>query len=320
MDEPELNIASDHATRRVPTARPNDTVAAVRHSLAGADFECAGDVAVVGDDAFLGIGPIERLLAAPEQVTIADVMDPDPPVVTPNVDQESVAWEMVRRGESSVAVLNGAGEFAGLVPPHRMLRVLLAEHDEDLARLGGYLASTRRARQAAEEPIARRLWHRLPWLIVGLIGAMASAALVGAFEDELESKVLLAVFIPALVYMADAVGTQTEALLIRGLSLGVTVRRIARRELATGIAIGLVLSAAFMACALVVWGEGRVALAVGLALLASCSIATVVARLLPWLFQRLGRDPAFGSGPLATVIQDLLSILVYFAVATAIAS
>jgi magnesium transporter len=207
MGEPELHIAGAHATRRVPTARPDQRVAEVRVSLAGADFECADDVAVVKEGAFVGIVPIERLLAAPAQAAIADVMDPDPPVVTPDVDQESVAWEMVRRGESSVAVLNGGGEFAGLVPPHRMLRVLLAEHDEDVARLGGYLASTQGARQAAEEPVARRLWHRLPWLIVGLVGAMASAALVGAFEDELESQLLLAVFIPAVVYMADAVGT-----------------------------------------------------------------------------------------------------------------
>jgi magnesium transporter len=91
-------------------------------------------------------------------------------------------------------------------------------------------------------------------------------------------------------------------------------------RLGTGVAIGLVAAAAFMALALKVWGEGRVALAVGLALLASCSNATVVAMLLPWLFQRLGRDPAFGSGPLATVIQDSLSLLVYFAVAAPIAS
>jgi magnesium transporter len=62
-----------------------------------------------------------------------------------------------------------------------------------------------------------------------------------------------------------------------------------------------------------------VALAVSLALVASCSIATVVAMLLPWLFQRLRLDPAFGSGPLATVIQDLLSIAVYFAIAVPIA-
>ena len=94
-------------------------------------------------------------------------MDADPPVVTPTTHQETVAWTMVRRRESSVAVVNGKREFVGLVPPHRMLGALLAEHDEDIARLGGYLASTERARQAAEEPVGRRLWHRLPWAEAG---------------------------------------------------------------------------------------------------------------------------------------------------------
>ena len=68
---------------------------------------------------------------------------------------------------------------------------------EDLARLGGFLAGTSQARTAAEEPVARRLWHRLPWLALGLLGAMASAAIVASFEDELAQQVLLAVFVPA---------------------------------------------------------------------------------------------------------------------------
>jgi magnesium transporter len=92
------------------------------------------------------------------------------------------------------------------------------------------------------------------------------------------------------------------------------------RELITGLVIGVVIGAAFLPFALLAWGDARVALAVGLALVASCSIATVVAMALPWAFQRLGTDPAFGSGPLATVIQDLLSIAVYFAIATPIAT
>ncbi len=70
------------------------------------------------------------------------------------------------------------------------------------------------------EPVARRLWHRLPWLGLGLLGAMASAVIVGAFEEEIREEVLLAFFLPAVVYMADAVGTQTETVVIRGMALG----------------------------------------------------------------------------------------------------
>lgn len=315
-----FGIAAEHATRHVPVAQPADSADDVRRALVGRQFECADDVAVLDGPALAGVVPIERLLGAPANARIAEIMDADPPVVGPQAAQEVVAWNMVKRGESSMAVIDDEGRFAGLIPPHRMLAVLLAEHDEDLARLGGYLASTRRARRAAEEPVGRRLLHRLPWLIVGLVGAMASAAIVGAFESQLETKVLLAFFIPAVVYMADAVGTQTETVLIRGLSIGVTVRSVIRRELATGAVVGLVVAAAFLPFAVGVWGDGRVAIAVALALFASCSIATLVAMILPWGFQRLGVDPAFGSGPLATVAQDLLSIVVYLAIAMAIAT
>ena len=77
--------------------------------------------------------------------------------------------------------------------------------------------------------------------------------------------------------------------------------------------MGVVVGGVFFAFAVVGWGDEQVATAVAIALLASCSIATLVAMALPAAFHRFGRDPAFGSGPLATVLQDLLSIAVYLA-------
>ena len=81
---------------------------------------------------------------------------------------------------------------------------------------------------------------------------------------------------------------------------------------------GFTLALAFAPIALWRWGQPDVVLTVALSLLGACSIATVIATSLPWLLQRLGLDPAFGSGPLATVIQDLLSILLYFLISIAI--
>jgi magnesium transporter len=315
-----LGTAAAHATARVPVARPAQSVADVRAALVGQAYDCADDVAVLDGRVLAGVLPIERLLGAPADARVADVMDADPPVVAPGTDQEVAAWSMVRRGESSIAVVDRDGRFVGLIPPHRMLSVLLAEHDEDLARLGGYMAGSARARQAAEESVARRLWHRFPWLLLGLLGAMASTVIVGAFEAQLEQKVLLAFFVPAVVYMADAVGTQTEAVVIRGLSVGVRLGPIVGRELLTGMAIGTGIGAAFFAFSLLVWDDTSASAAVALALVASCSIATVLAMALPWAFQRAGSDPAFGSGPLATVIQDLVSIAVYLAIASLIAT
>jgi magnesium transporter len=315
-----LRIAGEHVTDRVPVASPSESAESVWAAMVGESFECADDVAILDAGRLVGVVPIERLIAAAPETRMAQLMDADPPVVTPDADGERVAWEMVRRSESSVAVVDGNGAFQGLVPPHRMLSVLLTEHDEDVARLGGYLASTRRARQAAEEAVARRIWHRLPWLLVGLAGAVLSAAIVGAFEEELEEEVLLAFFLPGVVYMSAAIGTQTQTVLIRGFSVGASTRQVFRRELASGLLLSLAIAVAFLPIALAGWGDTGIAVGVALALLASSAAATLVAMALPWAFQRLGLDPAFGSGPLATVLQDILTIAIYFAVAGPVAA
>lgn len=314
-----LGVAVEHATESVPRANRTDTVAALRGALIGRHFEYANEIAVLDGTTLVGMLAIARLLDAPEDALIEDLMDANPPVVAPGDDQERVAWKMAQHGESGIAVVDDHGRFAGLIPPYRMLAVLLEEHDKDIARIAGYLAGTRRARSAAEENVGHRLWHRLPWLLIGLAGAMGSAGLMGAFDRQLDEKVLIAFFVPAVVYLADAVGTQTEAVLIRGLSVGVAVRDVMRREIASGLIIGLLLGIAFFVFTALAWGDTQIALAVAISLFAGCSIATVVAMMLPWVFQRFGTDPAFGSGPLATVIQDLLSIVVYLTIATAIA-
>jgi magnesium transporter len=100
--------------------------------------------------------------------------------------------------------------------------------------------------------------------------------------------------------------------------VGVSVRRILRLELLTGVVVGVLLSVAIFPMALLVTDEADLSLAIAISLMASTACATVVAMLLPWLMTRLSYDPAFGSGPLATVIQDLLSIVIYFMVGLAV--
>ncbi|MGH8834589.1 MAG: magnesium transporter [Actinomycetes bacterium] len=313
-----LGTAAEHVSAAVPVVSPDITVETALAAMHGQRFDSAAMVAVCDDDALVGVISIERLLAAAPDIRIGRLMDPRPPTVEAGTDQEHAAWQAVRHGQAGLAVVGTDGRFRGIIPPQRMLAVLLAEHDEDIARLGGFLGSTASARAASLEPVTRRLWHRLPWLLIGLVGAMLAAVLVGSFEEELEQNVLIALFVPGIVYLADAVGTQTEALIIRGLSVGVGIRRVVGREIITGLLVGLLLAAGMLPLTLLVWGDADVAIAVSAALLAASSIATVVAMALPWLFHRLGKDPAFGSGPLATVIQDLLSIAIYLVIARAI--
>jgi magnesium transporter len=328
-DEPLLpGSVEEYLVATVPTCTPDDSVEVVRTALMGTAFGSVADVAVCeptegpgardGELRLAGLVPIERLLGAPATQRVGELMDTDPPVVSPGLNQEKAAWKAVQHGESSLAIVDASGVFRGLVPPSRLLAVLLREHDEDLARLGGYLASTASARHATEEPLAQRLWHRLPWLLVGLLGAALAAWLVGSFEDDLEADLRLAFFVPGVVYMADAVGTQTVALVVRGLSVGVSIRRVFRLELLTGLLLGAALCALTFPAVWLAFGSADLAATVALALFGAAAMATLVAMALPWIMTRTGRDPAFGSGPLATVVQDLLSLLVYFAAATAL--
>jgi magnesium transporter len=308
--------ASEHVYRLVPVASPQMTARELRQSLEGVHFESATHIGVCSDSKLVGVLRVEELFSALPEAVVGEIMDADPPVVAPGVDQEKAAWKAVQHGESALAVVNGEGRFIGFLTPDRLLAVLLHEHDEDLARLGGFLHDSSMARTASEEPVVKRFWHRVPWLLVGLLGALLAADIVGAYEQQLQANVMLAFFIPGIVYLADAVGTQTEALVIRGLSVGVSIGGVVRREVYTGLLVGVTLAAIFFPIGLWRWGDASMVAAVALAILAACATASAVALTLPWLLNRFGFDPAFGSGPLATVIQDLLSVIIYLAIAT----
>lgn len=309
--------ASEHVCTLVPVASPQTTAGELRESMAGVHFESATHIGVCDDGKLVGVLRVEELFGALTDAKVRDIMDADPPAVAPGVDQEKAAWKAVQHGESALAIIDNGGRFVGFIPPDRLLAVLLHEHDEDLARMGGFLRDSSMARTASEEPVVKRFWHRVPWLLVGLLGALLAADIVGAYEQQLQANVMLAFFIPGIVYLADAVGTQTEALVIRGLSVGVSIGGVVRREVYTGLLVGVTLAAVFFPIGLWRWGDASMVAAVALAILAACTTASAVALTLPWLFNRLGLDPAFGSGPLATVIQDLLSVIIYLRIATA---
>jgi magnesium transporter len=193
------------------------------------------------------------------------------------------------------------------------MRILRREHVEDIHHLAGITRESDRAREAIEEAPMRRVRHRLPWLLVGLGGSMVATFVVSRFESALAAVPALAFFVPGLVYLADAIGTQSEAVAVRGLSLShVGLAKLIGGELRTGLLIGLVLALLALPMIWAVFGDLQLAVAVTLALAGASVVASVLGLLLPWLLARMGSDPAYGSGPLATIVQDVLSLLIYF--------
>ncbi len=311
-----FETAVQHACRNVPIVSGTQTIEDVREKLQRSSYESVSHIAVCDRGEFQGILRIEDVFTAAPDDRVELIMDHDAPKVAPGVDQEVAVWHAVRNKEAALSVVDHNGQFVGLILPNQLLAVLLSEHEEDLSRVAGFIKSTSTIREASEEPVKRRFLHRLPWLVLGLVGSLLAADFVGCFETQLQQKVMLAFFIPGIVYLADAVGTQTETIVVRGLSIGVEFRKMLLRELVAGLVIGIALSALAGPLIWWRWQDAEITICVTLSILAACSTATIIAVTLPWLFSRFRLDPAFGTGPLATVIQDLLSILIYFYIAT----
>jgi Mg/Co/Ni transporter MgtE len=186
-----------------------------------------------------------RLLAAAPHQYLHDILRKPFPAVHTGADQETVASLAIVNGIAAVPVVDGQQRLLGVVPPQALLEVLRHEHVEDLHRFVSIRHYTLQARTAMEAPPIRRARDRLPWLLVGLMGGMLATYVMTRFENALQSHVAIAFFVPGLVYLADAIGTQTEAITVRGLSLSnATMGTMIAGELRTGLIIGLTLGRA----------------------------------------------------------------------------
>lgn len=148
---------------------------------------------------------------------------------------------------------------------------------------------------------------------------MLTTLFVASFENQLEANIKLAFFIPLIIYMGDAMNTQTETIFVRNLVRQKTNFLLSfGKELLLGLSMGALVGAAGYVGAYWLFDDGRVALAVGLAIWGAITSASVLALIPPTIIYKENRDPAVGAGPISTVVQGLVSISIYFLIASLI--
>lgn len=180
-----------------------------------------------------------------------------------------------------------------------------------------------RKKENAEEDVIKEtvdhlVEHRAPWLFLGLLGGILTTVIISKYEAILSADVRLAFFIPLIVYLSDAVGVQTETIYIRALSNKKTVSfvRYIFKESAVGFSLGI-LSGIILGLFSMYWLESpAIGLTIGITMLINITFAPILAIFIPRILYRRHTDPALGSGPVATIIQDLISLFVYFFVAS----
>jgi magnesium transporter len=319
--EPVPDTAAHHVVEAIATARAEDSVDATLRKLRGKSFDSLHYLYVLDDrDQLAGLVPFTRLMAAAGDARLGDVMNASLGAISADLDQEeAVSWAR-QHGVFAPPVVDSAGRLLGCLPPEALVDIGRREHAEDISRLAGIVHRNSHGVAALEAPPWRRAIHRLPWLIVGLAGSAVATLVVASFEARLSADVVVAFFIPAIVYLADAIGTQTEAVVVRGLSFTNVPRfsRLFSGEFSTGIIVGAALGVVAFLLVYAGFGDAGLALAIAIAVSLAGALASICGLLFPWLLSRFGLDPAFGSGPVATVIQDVLSLVIYFAVVQAI--
>lgn len=171
-----------------------------------------------------------------------------------------------------------------------------------------------------KERIDHLIEHRIPWLFLGLLGGLLATIIVSKFEDILSADVRLAFFIPIIVYLSDAVGTQTETIYVRELSerKKINFLRYIFKESVVGLGLGIV-SGLILGIFAAYWLKSfDLGMTIGLTMLINLTFAPIFAVLIPNILYKRHSDPALGSGPVATIVQDLLSLFIYFIVASVI--
>ncbi|MBI9045007.1 MAG: magnesium transporter [Anaerolineaceae bacterium] len=262
-----------------------------------------------------GVVSLRDLVVTDENTCIADIMDSELFFVYADEDQEVAARLMARYDLLALPVLGHEGELLGLITYDDSLDVLQEEATEDIYRLGGVPEE-----QPVDVPIPTALGNRMPWLVLNLITAMASATVLSLFEGTIARVAALAAFFPIVAGVSGSAATQTLTVTVRGLALGEILPRDGAKTLLREVLLGTLNGIAIgglVAVIALVWKDMPVlGLVVGIATLLNMICAGFAGVLVPLLIQRLKIDPALASPILVTTTTDTLGYLVYLGLAS----
>ncbi|WP_164214977.1 magnesium transporter [Virgibacillus sp. YIM 98842] len=264
----------------------------------------------------VGVLSLRDLIIAEEDTLIEEIMSEKIIAVSVAKDQEEIAQMMRDYDFLALPVVDFQDHLLGIITVDDILDVMEEEASEDYTRLAA-VTDTERADDNAF--ISAR--KRLPWLIILLFLGILTASLIGRFEETLNQVAILAIFIPLIAGMAGNTGTQALAVAVRGIATGDYGKqgkaRLIFREAGTGLITGTVCGIVITLVIYLWQGDIFLGLLVGFSIMATLVVATLAGSLIPMLMARLNIDPAVASGPFITTINDIISILIYFGMATA---
>ncbi|ELJ9332408.1 magnesium transporter [Staphylococcus pseudintermedius] len=280
------------------------------------DVETIYVIFVVDEDKKLvGVISLRDLIIAENDAYIEDIMSER--VISANVadDQEDVAQTMRDYDFIAMPVVDYQNHLLGIITIDDIVDVMDEEASEDYSRLAGVSDI-----DSTDDTIFQTALKRLPWLLILTVLGMITASILGSFEETLEKVALLAAFIPIISGMSGNSGTQSLAVSVRNISTGDIKEKskikLALRESGSGFLTGITCAVSLSLIIMLLYGQPYLALIVGTSLTIAMTVGTTIGSVIPLVINRLGIDPAVASGPFITTINDIVSMLIYFGLAT----
>jgi len=317
----EIDSAGSLIVQDVPIAYDDQTIGDVEKML----FKKASDVLTINyihviDSVghLVGIFSIREIFRYPKKTFISEMCSKEIISVLPETDKEQVVMLALKNNLKSIPVVNKKNLFLGVITNDVIMRTLYEEMTEDIMHISGISQDESFVDTEKSLPIIRTMKRRLPWLIVGMMGGMLAAKIVGSFEEMLSNYIILAAFIPLIVYMAGASCSQMQAFIIRDLAFNPKLKFLQYlfKQSGTTILIGISMSIILYIVSLGLYGEPMISFVLSIALLFAIASSLLAGTIIPFIFARLKLDPADASGPIGTIIQDTISVSIYLIVAS----
>ncbi len=274
------------------------------------------------EDRLIGHLPLHRLVFAPPDQQVGDLMEECPLAVTPETDQEELVRGATHYHLHVVPVVETDGRMVGVVTLDDILEAAEQETDEDMYRLAGT-----GERDPVHASVSRSTRLRLPWLLLSVLDGLLIAFLMSRFMssgEDTEHLVNLSFFIPLIPLMGGQVAIQGSTIMVRALAVGSIPRSRLAAFLGKQLAITLLLALCCSAAAALLGGMlvqigTHLMIAVALAVAVAIVFAGMLGMIFPLGFNALGIDPAVSSGPFITMLNDLFCICLYLALGTLLA-
>ncbi|MGY4689446.1 magnesium transporter [Salibacterium sp. K-3] len=315
----EEGTAGSIMTKEFISINASDTVDEVIELLRekGPDAETIYYLYVVDETGKLaGVMSIRDVITSYSDRTIESIMSSRVVSVHVKTDQEEVAQLIQKYDFLAAPVVTEHHMLVGIVTVDDVIDVLEEEAAEDL----GEITASRGADVTLTPFQAAR--RRMPWIVLLMFFGLGTAEVISIFEETLETVVLLAAFIPMVMGSAGNTGTQSLAVAVRALATGTMEKRgfwkTIAREFLTGFFIGAACAVVIIVLLGLFYSDFFLGVIVGVSIMISLGAASVIGTTVPMIINKLKMDPAIASGPFITTLSDVISLMIYFMVATSL--